>query len=88
MCDKLHLSAMSQNQGTCFGSWFKERDIIVFSALISGHSLRVAVPWIKERDIFVFSAHVSGHGLKNEIYSCVARIVSGHGTTNEKYIHV
>ena len=40
MCDKLHLAAMSQNQGTCFGSWFKERDIFVFSALVSGHGLK------------------------------------------------
>ena len=24
----------------CFGSWFKERDIIVFSALVSGHGLK------------------------------------------------
>ena len=40
MCDKLHLAAMSRNQGTCFGSWFKERDIFVFSALVSGHGLK------------------------------------------------
>ena len=40
MCDKLHLAAMSRNQGTCFRSWFKERDIFVFSALVSGHGLK------------------------------------------------
>ena len=40
MCDKLHLAAMSRNQDTCFGSWFKERDIFVFSALVSGHGLK------------------------------------------------
>ena len=31
--------------------------------------------WIKERDIFMCSALVSVHGLKNEIYSCVLRLV-------------
>ena len=43
MCDKLHLAAMSRNQGTCFGSWFKERDIFVFSALVSGHGLKTEI---------------------------------------------
>ena len=94
MCDKLHLAAMSRNQGTCFGSWFKERDIFVFSALVSGHGLKNDIyihvwrtcfgSWIKERDIFMCSAlvlTVLGHGLKNQIYSCsaqVAKLSPGH----------
>ena len=45
MCDKFHLSAMSRNQGTCFGSGFKKRDIIVFSALVSGHGLKNEIYW-------------------------------------------
>ena len=71
MCDKLHLAAMSRNQGTCFGSWFKERDIFVFSALVSGHGLKNEIYSCLAR---LFSALVSGHGLKNERYSCVAHL--------------
>ena len=63
MCDKLHLAAMRRNQGTCFGSWFKEQDIFVFSALVLGHGLKNEIysclaacfgSWIKERNIFIF----------------------------------
>ena len=52
----------------CFGSWIKERVIYTCSAVVS-------VQWIKERDIFMCSALGSVHGLKNEIYSCVVRLV-------------
>ena len=40
MCGKLYLAAMNRNQGTCFGSWIKERDIFMCSALVSGHGLK------------------------------------------------
>ena len=40
MCDKLHLSDMGRNQGICLGSWIKERDIFLYSALVSGHGLK------------------------------------------------
>ena len=40
MCDKLHLSDIGRSQGTFFGSWIKERDIFLCSALVSGHGLK------------------------------------------------
>ena len=65
-----------------FGSWIKERDILMCSVLVSVHGLKNEIysschcacfgSWIKERDIFMCSVLVSVHGLKNEVYSCVA----------------
>ena len=51
----------------CFGSWIKERVILMCSALVSVHGL-------KNEFIFMCSALVSVHGLENEVYSCVARL--------------
>ena len=54
-----------------FGSWFKERDIFMCSALVSGHGLKNEIYSCVAR---LFSALVSGQGFKNEIYSCVAHL--------------
>ena len=50
----------------CFGTWIKERGIIMSSKLVFADGL-------KKRGIFMCSALVFAHGLKNEAYSCEAR---------------
>ena len=41
--------------------------------------------WIKERVAFMCNTPVPVHGLKNEIYSCVTRLLRLYGLKNEIY---
>ena len=63
----MHLIKYIHVKRACFGSWIKERVILMCSVLVSVHGL-------KKRVIFMCSALVLVHGLPNEVYSCVARL--------------
>ena len=45
----------------CFGSWIRERGILMCGALVSVHGL-------KNEFIFMCKVFVSVHGLENELY--------------------